>query len=118
MAVFVRSDAELDRARRAVEAAGLAHHVLDEHVDTDSDEVSIGAMHLAKGLEFRCVAVMACDDEVVPLQTRIDAVADEADLKEVYDTERHLLYVACTRARDRLLVSGVQPVSEFLADFA
>lgn len=116
MAVFVRSDAELDRARRAVGAAGLAHHVLDEHVDTDSGEVSIGTMHLAKGLEFRCVAVMACDDEVLPLQERIDAVADEADLKEVYDTERHLLYVACTRARDRLLISGVEPVSEFLAD--
>lgn len=118
MAVFVRSDAELDRARRAVAAAGLAHHVLDEHVDTDSDEVSIGTMHLAKGLEFRCVAVMACDDEVVPLQARIDAVTDEADLKEVYDTERHLLYVACTRARDRLLVTGVEPVSEFLNDLS
>lgn len=118
MAVFVRSGAELDRARSAASAAGLAHHVLDEHVDTDSDEVSIGTMHLAKGLEFRCVAVIACDDEVLPLQARIEAVADEADLKEVYDTERHLLYVACTRARDRLRVSGVEPVSEFLSDLA
>lgn len=118
IAVFVRSDAELERGRRAVSGAGLAHHVLDELVDTDTDEVSIGTMHLAKGLEFRCVAVMACDDEVVPLQERIDAVADEADLKEVYDTERHLLYVACTRARDRLLVSGVEPVSEFLSDLS
>jgi integrase len=30
---------------------------------------------------------------------------------------RHLLYVACTRARDHLLVTGVSPVSEFLDDF-
>ena len=37
--------------------------------------------------------------------------------QEVYETERHLLYVACTRARDHLLVSGVDPVSEFLDDF-
>ena len=37
---------------------------------------------------------------------------------EVYDTERHLLYVACTRAREFLHVSGVAPASEFLADFA
>jgi superfamily I DNA/RNA helicase len=118
IAVFVRSDAELERGRRAVSSAGLPHHVLDELVDTDTDEVSIGTMHLAKGLEFRCVAVMACDDEVVPLQQRIDGVSDEADLKEVYDTERHLLYVACTRARDRLLVSGVEPVSEFLGDLS
>ena len=54
-------------------------------------------MHLAKGLEFRAVAVMACDDEIIPLQARIETVADDADLEEVYNTERHLLYVACTR---------------------
>jgi ATP-dependent exoDNAse (exonuclease V) beta subunit len=59
---------------------------------------------------------MACDDEVIPLQSRIESVADDADLEEVYDTERHLLYVACTRARDRLIVTGVEPASEFLAD--
>ena len=62
------------------------------------------------------MAVMACDDEVVPLQARIEAVGDEADLKETYDTERHLLYVACTRARDYLHVSAVEPASEFLTD--
>jgi len=73
-------------------------------------------MHLAKGLEFRAVAVMACDDEVIPLQDRIQTVGDDADLKEVYETERHLLYVACTRARDKLLVTAVDPGSEFLDD--
>jgi ATP-dependent exoDNAse (exonuclease V) beta subunit len=52
----------------------------------------------------------------VPLQARIAAVGDEGDLQEVYDTERHLLYVACTRARDHLLVTGVNPASEFLDD--
>jgi superfamily I DNA/RNA helicase len=74
-------------------------------------------MHLAKGLEFRAVVVMACDDEIIPLQERMETVGDNADLQEVYDTERHLLYVACTRARDHLLVSGIDPVSEFLDDF-
>ena len=73
-------------------------------------------MHQSKGLEFRAVAVVACDDEVLPLQERIESVADEADLEDVYDTERHLLYVACTRARDHLMVSGVKPGSEFLRD--
>jgi superfamily I DNA/RNA helicase len=31
-----------------------------------------------------------------------------------YNTERHLLYVACTRARDHLLVTSTAPASEFL----
>jgi hypothetical protein len=75
-------------------------------IETASGEVSIGTMHLAKGLEFRAVAVMACDDEVIPLQARIEIVGDDADLQEVYETERHLLYVAATRARDRLLIAG------------
>ena len=48
---------------------------------------------------LRAVAVMACDDEVMPSQQRIETVGDDADLQEVYDTERQLLYVACTRAR-------------------
>ena len=73
-------------------------------------------MHLAKGLEFRAVVVMACDDEVLPLQERVENISDESDLEEVYNTERHLLYVACTRARDYLLVTGVDPASEFLDD--
>jgi ATP-dependent exoDNAse (exonuclease V) beta subunit len=61
---------------------------------------------------------MACDDEVLPAQIRIDQVSDAADLEEVYSTERHLLYVACTRAREHLWVSGVEPASEFLDDLA
>jgi len=114
--VFVRSAAQLDRARAAVEESGLAFKILDEHVETSSGQVSISTMHLAKGLEFRAVAVMACDDEIIPLQERIETVGDDSDLQEVYDTERHLLYVACTRARDHLLVTSVEPASEFLDD--
>lgn len=56
------------------------------------------------------------DAEIIPSQQRIANVGDEADLEEIYDSERHLLYVACTRARDRLLVTGVDPASGFLDD--
>ena len=114
--VFVRSEAEVGRARMAVEAAGLACKTLDEAVGTTRGCLSLCTMHLAKGLEFRGVVVMACDDEVIPLQERIETVSDDSDLEEVYNTERHLLYVACTRARDQLLVTGIDPASEFLDD--
>ena len=114
--VFVRSRAELPRARAAIKAAGLeAAELSDRSVDVGG-RVAMGTMHLAKGLEFRVVAVIACDDGVLPGADRIDAVVEESDLDEVYATERHLLYVACTRARDSLLVSGVEPASEFLTD--
>lgn len=114
--LFVRSEPELARSKAAVEKAGLSAIVLDENMERISGCISISTMHLAKGLEFRSVAVMGCDDEVIPSQTRIDAISDEADLDEVYHTERHLLYVACTRARDQLMITGVNPASEFLED--
>lgn len=114
--IFVRSTEQVSRAKAAVEAAKLPYKILDERVEGVSGYASVGPMHLAKGLEFRAVAVMACDDEVIPLQARINEVGEDSDLKEVYDTERQLLYVACTRARDFLLVTGVEPASEFLDD--
>ena len=75
-------------------------------------------MHLAKGLEFKSVIVAACDDEILPLESRLLTATEESDLKEVYETERQLLYVACTRARDHLLVTGVKPASVFLDDMS
>ncbi|MEX1303692.1 MAG: 3'-5' exonuclease [Rhodovibrionaceae bacterium] len=114
--IFVRHEDLEHRIRAAVEKAGLTCFELTQDMDLTERGVAIGTMHLAKGLEFRAVAVMACDDEVLPLQSRIEAVSDTSDLDDVYDTERHLLYVACTRARDYLLVTGVEPASEFLDD--
>lgn len=114
--VFVRSARELSRARAAVGKAGQAPLELSSRVENRGGRVSIGTMHLAKGLEFKAVAVVACDDDVLPSQQRIEVVSDEQELDRVYETERHLFYVACTRARDRLFVSGVEPASEFFAD--
>jgi hypothetical protein len=116
LGIFVRSTGQLDRAKAALKTAGVSYKVLDDNVETTSGHVSLSTMHLAKGLEFRAVTVMACDDEVIPFQERIAAVGEDADLQEVYDTERHLLYVACTRARDHLLITATEPASEFLDD--
>jgi len=62
---------------------------------------------------------MACEDEVIPLQADSNPLTDNADLEEVYNnTERQAYFnVACTRARDQLMVSGVEPTSEFLNEF-
>jgi superfamily I DNA/RNA helicase len=116
--VFVRSEAQLPRAKAALEKAGIAYRILDDKVETVHGQASASTMHLAKGLEFRTVCVMACDDEIIPLQERIETAGDDSDLEEVYNTERHLLYVACTRARarDNLLITSGDAPSEFLDD--
>jgi len=114
--IFVRSEKELDRAKQALSGLQTKWKVLDEKVETTTGSIALSTMHYAKGLEFKSVAVMACDDEILPSQERIENVTDQSDLEEVYNTERHLLYVACTRARENLLLTSVNPASEFLDD--
>jgi superfamily I DNA/RNA helicase len=116
IALFVRTRDELARARAAVEATGLSWLELSERDQDATGQVLVGTMHLAKGLEFKSVGVIACDDGILPLQSRLEGVADETELDDVYETERHLFYVACTRARDRLLITAVRPASEYIQD--
>jgi superfamily I DNA/RNA helicase len=110
--VSVRTEEQLSRVRRAVKTAGREALTLTDKPQEEGGRVLIGTMHLAKGLEFKAVVVMACDDELLPLQSRIEQASDESELDEIYDTERHLL----TRARAQALVSGLEPTSEFLED--
>jgi superfamily I DNA/RNA helicase len=114
--VFARTDVAAERGEQACTAAGIPFRRGAPDPDDPSEAVTVCTMALAKGLEFRAVAVIACDEDVVPLAERLSTAASEAELREIYETERHLLYVACTRARERLLVSGVIPVSEYLGD--
>ena len=104
--LFVRTPELVARARSAIRGLDGA------------EGIATSPMSLAKGLEFRAVAVMACDEGVLPLDERVADAADEAELDDIYETERRLLYVACTRAREHLLLTGVEPTSEYLRDLA
>tara|TARA_R110001583_G_scaffold151136_3_gene303082 strand:+ start:448 stop:2529 length:2082 start_codon:yes stop_codon:yes gene_type:complete len=115
--LIVRSHTQFDRAERALTTADANYNSMSQAMEWVTGKVSLCTMHFAKGLEFKAVLLMACDDDVLPLEERIEAVnGDDQAMKEVNDTERHLLYVACTRARDELVITGVVPVSDFLED--
>ena len=75
--LLIRTRAELPRARAAVEAAGLAWLELSEHDEDAAGRVLIGTMHQAKELEFKAAGVICCDEGVLPLQARLEAVADQ-----------------------------------------
>jgi superfamily I DNA/RNA helicase len=71
-------------------------------------------MHRAKGLEFKAVAVVGCDYDLLPLAHVLREQADDADRDEQIEQERQLLYVAATRARERLLLSHTGKPTRFL----
>lgn len=110
--VFARRKSLLDRARRACSSAGLACTPVNK--DDGSDAVRLSTMHSSKGLEFRVVAIIGCDSRTLPLASIIRAPADKGDLVSRIEAERNLLYVAATRARDRLFISCTGEPSKFL----
>jgi hypothetical protein len=64
--VFVRSRDELSRARAAAASAGVGVTELTGRAEGEAGRIAIGTMHFAKGLEFKAVAVTACDEGVIP----------------------------------------------------
>ena len=77
--------------------------------------VRTGTMHATKGLEFQAVAVIGVEAGLVPDPAAVtpaaeDAVTHALDLQR----ERCILFAACTRARDHLLVSATGTASPFL----
>ncbi|MEV5986996.1 UvrD-helicase domain-containing protein [Streptomyces sp. NPDC052051] len=83
----------------------------------EASAVRVGTMHSFKGLEFRCVAVIGTDDSALPFpkavtSAELDPKQHETDMM----SERCLLFVACTRARDSLYVSWAGDPSPFLVE--
>lgn len=106
--------AELVReARSALEAGGIMTSPLSGR--GGGQAVRAGTMHAMKGLEFQAVAVIGVSRSLVPETSAVTAV-DEDPVAHAQDVQRErcTLFVACTRARDHLYVSGAGEPSPFL----
>src|SRR5690606_28332319 len=116
IAIFARrKDIIQNRVHPAVKAANLESFNLESDEAPPSNRVAIGTMHRCKGLQFRAVAVMGVEDGTVPLDTVRARQPDEAAQRAFVEMERNLLYVACSRARERLLLAGGGRAPEGLA---
>jgi DNA helicase-2/ATP-dependent DNA helicase PcrA len=81
------------------QAAGLH----SQEVDAASDRrITISTIHRAKGTEAQAVALLGCEEELLPSWRSVSS-PDPERLAE----ERRLFYVATTRAKDRLLITHV-----------
>ncbi|HEY0935351.1 MAG TPA: UvrD-helicase domain-containing protein [Trebonia sp.] len=111
--VTARSAELVRTARSVLTAEGIATSPLSARGRAQA--VRAGTMHAMKGLEFQAVAVVGVEQGSVPQLAAVtpageDPVAYGQDLQR----ERCVLFVACTRARDQLYVSGTGELSPFL----
>ena len=115
IAVFARTNKLLkDRVVPAIRHCNLNYHELSDDEPPQERCVSIGTMHRAKGLEYKVVVVMGCEEQHLPLQLVVRNLTEQAARDTFFEQERSLFYVACTRARERLLVSCAGTPSTFI----
>ncbi len=84
--------------------ATLSEYLSSITLSSDTDEikqddaVTVATIHSVKGLEFKCVFVAGLDEKVLPVARNS---GNDDDLEE----ERRLMYVAVTRAKERLFLT-------------
>ncbi|MDQ2709010.1 MAG: AAA family ATPase [Actinomycetota bacterium] len=113
IAILARRTAEQDRIRLALQEGGIAVELLQKDGPGNTAAVKIASMHRAKGAEFSRVIVIAAEAGVIPLDWVIES-QPEADHEAAVGRERSLFYVACSRARDELIVTWSGKPSPFL----
>jgi superfamily I DNA/RNA helicase len=115
IAIFGRTEAVLhDRAEPALDAAGVKGQLLNDDDPADEDNIALGTMHRAKGLEFKAVAIVGCDVGLLPLRSVLDGFTDPVERDLFVEQERNLLYVALTRAREQVIVTHASRPSALL----
>ena len=95
---FVNSVDEFCKLNQGATLADFLNQVtLSSDTDEmdESDYVTVATIHSVKGLEFKAVFIVGMEENIMPVSR---AAYDDKELEE----ERRLLYVAITRARERL----------------
>ncbi|GAA4598061.1 ATP-dependent helicase [Planotetraspora phitsanulokensis] len=113
--IAARSGPLAQDAAAALTRANIPASHLTRDKDGAEGHVRATTMHRMKGLEFRCVAVIGVGGNQVPAAGSITPVEQDAPThSNDLQRERCLLFVACTRARERLQVSWHGEPSPFL----
>ena len=110
IAVIGKTKGIVSSYHRELQTAGIPAEKLEGRGPVEAG-VQVMTMHRAKGLEFRAVFVVGCSAARLPSPY---PGVDESDRAEHVARERRLLYVAMTRAREILWVSGAKEISQLI----
>lgn len=107
-----------DRYASALDKLGRAHYIVDKDDVESAREypgVRLATFHRLKGLEFRAVVLVGVQAGLMPLALDPVHFADDTARNQWEQTQRSLLYVAITRARDELCIVGVGEPCPFIS---
>ncbi len=111
--ITARTHNMLDNYLHALTDRGFRCYELKKDDDRALPGIRFATMHRVKGLEFRYIFVAGANENVIPLKAVV-SVSDPMAKKEADTSERCLLYVALTRAREAAYVTSYGKQSHYL----
>jgi superfamily I DNA/RNA helicase len=102
VAVLGRTNAVWQRLEGALKGAGVPTVRLKGYRGEKVDAVRVGTFAMSKGLEFKVVILVGASR--LEWEGNPFWLSEESDRREWHATQRRTLFVAMTRARDRLVV--------------
>ena len=84
--------------------------IVVQHAQRPQARLTLTTAHSAKGLEFDTVVLLDCMDDIFPAHSAVEKW--KLGMEEEMEEEARLFYVACTRARKRLVL----PYANFSAN--
>lgn len=115
-ALIVRAPHQIALAIHVADLLNWRYKVIDQGQEPSSSFVTICTMQYSKGLEFEAVAILGCDEDILPLESMYVSQGHYSDIQDLENMEKYMLYVACTRTRNHLRISAQSPGSIFLED--
>lgn len=114
--IVARTNRQVDEIRKFLHNKGISSFEIKNTKAEDGSiaGVRIATMHRVKGLEFDCIIIAGVNDGIVPLDNLLDSATDSINKKELFDTERSLLYVAITRAKKEVIITSSGKASKLL----
>ncbi len=110
--IFARTNEDVRRFESALKKTGVKTGTLSDKQICDG--VQLGTLHKAKGFEFRAVFICAASSAMIPNEEALKGCETPEERCDTEKREKQLLYVAMTRARDRLYVTWTGEPSPFL----
>ncbi|MBN1448338.1 MAG: AAA family ATPase, partial [Bacteroidetes bacterium] len=114
--LVARTKKDRDRYSGALEAQGVPVLTLEAETEDDRslEGLRVATMHRVKGLEFEHMIIAGMSARNMPAAWMLADAPDAAARERIETMERSLLYVATTRARRQVYITGYGTPSKYL----
>ncbi len=114
IAIIARTNGIVKEFSEGLKKNGIMSIPLEDVDSLNQKKIYIGTMHSIKGFEFKIVFIVGANNSMIPFASHLERLEYERERELFMKMEKALLYVAATRARDKLYLIGSPEISDWV----